>query len=140
MGADWPRLGALAVVIDAGRVLLALRGADKPNAGLWGYPGGHVEPGETAHAAAARELLEETCLAATPAETLMHLDAIAFDPGGALLYHYLLVAVRCRDPQGVLAACDDAAEVRWVAIEDVLAGALPLIKDVDTVLKQALRG
>lgn len=138
MSGAWPRLGALAVVIEAGQVLLALRCPDKPNAGLWGYPGGHVEPGETVHAAAVRELQEETCLHATPVETLMHLDAMAFDARGGLLYHYLLVAVRCTEPRGVLQACDDAAEVRWVAIEEVLAGVLPLIDDVDTVLKRAL--
>lgn len=140
MAAPWPRVGALAVVIEKGRVLLALRSPDKPNANLWGYPGGHVEPGETVHAAAARELLEETCLTATPGEVLMHLDVMSHDPLGALEYHYVLVAVRCLHPVGEPRACDDAAEVRWVSIEDVLGGRLPLIRDVDAVLRRALVG
>ena len=54
-----PLLGAIAVVVQDGHVLLARR-RKEPDAGLWGYPGGHVELGETALAAAARELLEET--------------------------------------------------------------------------------
>ena len=112
MDRPYPRLGALAVVIEEGQVLLALRSPDKPNAGFWGYPGGHVEPGETIAAAAVRELQEETCLHADPGEVLMHLDVISFDPPQVLQYHYLLVAVRCLNPMGDLRACDDAAEVR----------------------------
>lgn len=42
-----------------GRLLLAQRPAGRQHAGLWEFPGGKVEPGETALAALARELLEE---------------------------------------------------------------------------------
>ena len=59
------RHGAAAVVLWRGHVLLARR-INPPDAGLWGYPGGHVDPGETAFQAAARELLEETSVVATP--------------------------------------------------------------------------
>ncbi|WP_417523513.1 NUDIX hydrolase [Marinovum sp.] len=138
MTAVTPRIGALAVVIEAGQVLLVRRAPPKPDAGLWGFPGGHVEAGETVHAAAARELLEETCLSATPVETLTHLDLIRHDDNGALLFHYLLIAVRCTAPEGTLTACDDAAEAAWHPVDDVLSGALPLSRDVDTVLRRAL--
>ena len=48
------------VLSDAqGRVLLAQRPAGKHSAGLWEFPGGKIEPGETAHAALRRELHEE---------------------------------------------------------------------------------
>jgi 8-oxo-dGTP diphosphatase len=53
-----PKLGASACVWRAGQVLLIQRA--KPPVGLWSLPGGHVEFGETARAAAERELLEET--------------------------------------------------------------------------------
>jgi len=42
-----------------GRVLLAQRPSGKHSAGLWEFPGGKTEPGETAHAALRRELHEE---------------------------------------------------------------------------------
>jgi len=42
-----------------GRVLLAQRRNGSHSAGLWEFPGGKVEPGETAHAALCRELREE---------------------------------------------------------------------------------
>ncbi len=49
-----------AVIRDArGRILLARRTEGRDLAGLWEFPGGKREPGETAEAALARELLEE---------------------------------------------------------------------------------
>lgn len=50
---DWPKLTALAVVPNDGRLLLVQR-RNEPDAGLWGFPGGHVDPGETAFNAAIR--------------------------------------------------------------------------------------
>ncbi|WP_323766257.1 NUDIX hydrolase [Marinovum sp.] len=138
MDTPYPRIGALAVLVEGDRVLLVCRAAHKPDAGLWGFPGGHVEPGETVHAAAVRELMEETCLSATPVETLTHLDLIRHDAGGALLFHYLLVAVRCSGASGRLTAGDDAAEAAWHPVEAVLTGALPTSRDVDTVLRLAV--
>ena len=53
-------LVAAVALIDAdGRVLLARRPEGKPMAGLWEFPGGKVEPGETPEAALMRELHEE---------------------------------------------------------------------------------
>lgn len=53
---------AIAVVEHAGRYLIGQRPADVPLAGLWEFPGGKVQPGETPARAAARECLEETGL------------------------------------------------------------------------------
>ena len=48
------------IIKDArGRILLARRGDGRDLAGLWEFPGGKVEPGETPHEALARELREE---------------------------------------------------------------------------------
>ena len=54
------------VIRDArGRVLLARRTEGRDLSGLWEFPGGKVEPGESAEAALARELREELGIAAT---------------------------------------------------------------------------
>ncbi|GAA1804673.1 NUDIX domain-containing protein [Planosporangium flavigriseum] len=55
---------ALVLLVDRhGRLLMQHRTADAPvSPNLWGFPGGHVEPGEEPLAAAHRELLEETGL------------------------------------------------------------------------------
>ena len=53
-------LVAAVVLVDAdGRVLLAQRPEGKAMAGLWEFPGGKVDPGETPEAALIRELAEE---------------------------------------------------------------------------------
>jgi 8-oxo-dGTP diphosphatase len=53
-------LVAACALVDAdGRVLIAQRPAGKPLAGLWEFPGGKVEPGETPEATLLRELSEE---------------------------------------------------------------------------------
>ncbi|HEV3003458.1 MAG TPA: (deoxy)nucleoside triphosphate pyrophosphohydrolase [Pirellulales bacterium] len=54
---------AVAVVEHDGRFLIGQRPSGVALAGLWEFPGGKVEPGETAALAAGRECLEETGLA-----------------------------------------------------------------------------
>jgi mutator protein MutT len=51
---------AIAVVEHDGKFLIGKRPEGVALAGLWEFPGGKVEPGETAQQAAARECLEET--------------------------------------------------------------------------------
>jgi 8-oxo-dGTP diphosphatase len=50
---------AAALIDGDGRVLVQQRPPDKPMAGLWEFPGGKVDPGETPEAALRRELDEE---------------------------------------------------------------------------------
>lgn len=127
---DRPKLGALAVVPRDGRVLLVARGKE-PNRGLWGFPGGHVELGETGLEAAIRELREETGVEARASRYLGNLDVIVRD-GGAVAWHYLLVAVLCDWVSGEPVAADDAEDARWVGPEG-LAG-LPASPNVGRVV------
>ena len=57
---------AIAVVEHDGRFLIGQRPAGLPLAGLWEFPGGKIEPGETPEAAAVRECLEETGVPVEP--------------------------------------------------------------------------
>jgi ADP-ribose pyrophosphatase YjhB (NUDIX family) len=135
-----PRLGAIAVVIRDGQVLLVQR-SKQPDRGLWGYPGGAVEWGETVAQAALRELREETGVIATPGPLIGHSDVIrrdGDDPAGSVTHHYFLAATLCSYVAGEPVAADDAADARWVAFDAVLQGKLPMSADVDRVLKNAL--
>ena len=70
MSAASPRLllvVAAALVDEDGRVLICQRPPGKSRAGLWEFPGGMVEPGESPEQALVRELEEELGIAAKPA-------------------------------------------------------------------------
>ncbi|WP_375339495.1 (deoxy)nucleoside triphosphate pyrophosphohydrolase [Sphingomonas fuzhouensis] len=57
---------AAALVDETGRVLLQQRPQGKALAGLWEFPGGKLEPGETPEAALVRELHEELAITVAP--------------------------------------------------------------------------
>lgn len=107
-----PTLGAIAVVHHHGQFLLVQR-RKAPNAGTWGFPGGHVELGETALDAAARELAEETGVIGTPLQYLTNVDAITRDRHGGVAFHFLLAVVVCRYESGTPIAADDADDAAW---------------------------
>ena len=113
-----PKLAAIAVVIHEDRVLLVRR-KKEPDVGRWGFPGGHVDPGETALAAAVRELAEETSVRAVAERYLTNLDIIVRDDAGALRFHFLLAAVLCRYESGTPMADDDVSEAAWFALSEV---------------------
>jgi mutator protein MutT len=71
---------AIAVVEDHGRFLIGQRPSDVALGGLWEFPGGKVEPDETAENAAIRECLEEAGLAVDVIGTYpLHDHAYAHD-------------------------------------------------------------
>ena len=75
---------------DAGAVLLVRR-AKAPAAGQWSLPGGAQELGETAEAAARRELMEEAGLAAGPLVLAANVDSITLDEAGRVRFHYTII-------------------------------------------------
>lgn len=133
-----PKLAALAVVIRDDRVLLVRR-RNEPDAGLWGFPGGHVDLGETALSAAVRELKEETGVVAMPRRYLTNVDVIVRDAVGKVSFHFLLAAVFCDYVSGDPAPADDVDAAEWKSIVDVLAGRIPCSAHVDDVVELAFR-
>jgi ADP-ribose pyrophosphatase YjhB (NUDIX family) len=133
-----PKLAALAVVIRADHVLLVQR-KNEPDAGLWGFPGGHVELGETALAAAARELHEETGVTAHPLRYLKNIDVITTGTDGAVRFHFLLAAVLCDYVVGDPVANDDASAAEWVPVQDILGNQRACSAHVDDVIRAATR-
>ncbi|MEU4110416.1 NUDIX domain-containing protein [Streptomyces sp. NPDC027717] len=99
------------VLTTNGYVLLIQRGWD-PYEGCWALPGGHVDPGETSRAAAARELAEEAGVYAMPEELAQvgTFDQPDRDPRG----RYVTVAYRMEVIPGLpIEAGDDATNAQW---------------------------
>ena len=131
-----PKVSALAVTLRSDQVLLVRR-KNEPDAGLWGFPGGHVDLGETALFAAARELREETSVIGRPLQYLTNLDVIVRDKYGVITFHFLLAVVLCKYISGEPKADDDVSEAAWIAVDDVLFGKLRCSEHVDDVIRLA---
>lgn len=135
---DRPILGVGGVVLMGdGRVVLVKRKYE-PAAGTWTLPGGAVEIGETARAAAAREILEETGLVVDVGPVVDVIDRIFRDEDGRVEYQYVVVDYACTPQAGTLAAGSDVDEVALAgpadldrfalteAVKSVLARVFPL--------------
>jgi ADP-ribose pyrophosphatase YjhB (NUDIX family) len=95
-----PLAGVGVVVLRPGvegelEVLLVRRGRP-PLEGRWSVPGGLIELGETARAAAAREVREETGLDVEVGEAFAQVDRIERAPDGRVRYHYVLTEFPAR--------------------------------------------
>jgi len=103
-------LVAAVALIDAdGRVLLAQRPPGKHLAGLWEFPGGKVQPGETPEAALIRELQEELGI-----DTVAScLAPFTFASHAYPEFHLLMPLYVCRKWSGIVTAREGQA-LKWV--------------------------
>ena len=111
--------------------MLLVQRDKEPDKGLWGFPGGRVEWGETATQAALRELHEETGLRAEALDYLTNVDLIRDDT------HYLLAATLCMYVSGTPVAAHDAMDAKWVPLDTVAKGDLLMSARVADLLALA---
>lgn len=124
-------LVAAAALIDAqGQVLLAQRPVGKSMAGLWEFPGGKVQGGETPEAALVRELKEELGVETSPG----CLWPLAFASHGYETFHLLMPLFGCRVWQGVPASLE-GQQLVWVSKHQLRDYPMP---PADVNLVQAL--
>ena len=123
------------VLVDAdGRVLLAQRPKGKSMAGLWEFPGGKVEAGETPEAALIRELSEE--LAIDTAESC--LAPLSFVSHAYDDFHLLMLVYVCRKWKGTPQPVE-GGELIWARAArlrdyDMPPADLPLIAVIQDLL------
>jgi ADP-ribose pyrophosphatase YjhB (NUDIX family) len=132
-----PVAAAIAVVMHARDVVLVQR-RNPPDAGLWGYPGGRIEPGETIFAAALRELQEETGLVGCARRLLTPFDVFHRDDDGQLLGHFILLPVLCGWVSGSPQAASDALDAGWFDIDGLEHRQATLSPHVPALAHQAL--
>lgn len=122
---------AAGVVTDQeGRLLLMQRLPGKHLAGLWEFPGGKLEPGETIVQALVRELAEE-----------LGIEVLAAEPLVSLVWDYPektvhLHALRVTEWRGSVQAREGHA-LRWSALDAVEVAVMP---PADAPIVAALRG
>ncbi len=97
---------------NAGRVLIAQRPPDGLLGGLWEFPGGKQEPGETLPGALARELGEELGIAVEVGELLVQVKH------GFTHFRITLHAYECRHVGGEPAA-RGVADFAWVTLDEI---------------------
>jgi 8-oxo-dGTP diphosphatase len=122
---------AAALTNQAGEILLQLRPEGRAMAGLWEFPGGKVELGESPESALARELNEELGVAVEPADLIPF--TFASEPLGDR--HLLLMLYTCHtwtgDPKPF-----ESPELRWVLPDDMAQLQMP---PADVPLVRALQ-
>lgn len=132
-----PHVGVLAVVRRGERLLLVER-SKPPRPGVWAFPGGAQELGETLFETAVRELAEETGVRARPRDILTVLDFIGRDEAGRVSHHWALVAVRLDWESGEGVPLDEAFAVEWLTLAAIEAATRPFLPNVAKVARLAL--
>ncbi len=102
-----------AAIVRGGLVLVALRSASMSSSGLWEFPGGKVERGESPEAALRREIMEELGVSVRVGEEVLPREAPV---AGAIR----LRVYRCELVEGTPRP-QEHAELRWVAPRELLS-------------------
>ncbi|MBU2981069.1 8-oxo-dGTP diphosphatase MutT [Lentibacter algarum] len=113
-------VSAVALIDKDNRVLLAKRPEGKAMAGLWEFPGGKIETGETPEEALVRELREElgietwnSCLA-----------PLTFASHGYEDFHLMMPLFACRKWEGIVTA-QEGQELAWAHANELRSYPMP---------------
>lgn len=111
---------AVAIISNQlGQVLITQRPQQASHAGLWEFPGGKLEPGETAEAALVREIREEINLNVQHAALLGEVNHVY--PKHAVT----LFVFHVTEYTGVPMCCEGQMDLRWVFLHEITHYSFP---------------
>jgi 8-oxo-dGTP diphosphatase len=113
-----PIVGVGVIIVREGKILLERR-KNEPGRGKWSIPGGIVELGESLEQTVMRETWEETGLSVSDPEPVDVINQVTLDENGKVKYHFVIVDYFVKLKSGTPKAASDAAELEWVAFEEV---------------------
>lgn len=113
-------VAAAALIEPGGRVLVAQRPEGKSMAGLWEFPGGKINPGETPEFALMRELEEELGIETRPTCYL----PIGFASHSYDDFHLLMPLFACRMWRG-RPEPREGQKIKWVFPQDLFSLEMP---------------
>jgi mutator protein MutT len=120
---------AAALVFRNGKLLIAQRHASGHLGGLWEFPGGKRQPGETFHQCLTRELREELGIEVTIGEVL---DSITHEyPEKTVHLKFFRCAWKQNEPQPL-----DCPAFKWITADELEQYAFP---DADALILDKLR-
>ena len=106
------RIGVAVIRNHRQQILIDRRRDGGLMGGLWEFPGGKIEAGETVEACIKREILEELGIDIEVGDHLITIDHTYSD------FHVTLIVHQCRhlagEPQAI-----ECQEIRWVALEEI---------------------
>jgi ADP-ribose pyrophosphatase YjhB (NUDIX family) len=130
-----PLITASLAVLKDGKVLLAAR-KETAAAPIYSLPGGLVEIGETLHAAAIREVFEETSVIARVIGFVDTLELIDNDLDGRTRRHFIIHAFFGEWVSGEPRTSREAPHIRWQ--DPTRIGGMALTKGLQPILLKAL--
>jgi 8-oxo-dGTP diphosphatase len=113
-----PLIAASVGVFREGRVLIAERTVE-PAKGLFTFPGGKLEMGETLAECALRELQEEVGVSARIIGFVDHVETIVRDQAGVVTFHALVCAFAAVWVAGEPQSSSEIGQTVWARPEDV---------------------
>lgn len=124
-----------AAIYHEGRFLLVRRGR-APARGLYAFPGGRIEAGETLAEAVRREVIEETGALLSDIEHLVDLELASEQDGGRI--EFILSVHAAGFAGGEVVAGDDAEAALWLTLDEMAR--LPLAGSVLEIARRIAAG